>query len=142
MEAWWRQRRGMSRREVLRIHLPWVFLSGLAWGVSFVVPYQTPIRLCGFLRWTGYPCMFCGLTRSMSAFSQGAWAFAVHNAPVAILLYLGMVGVFVWHMTGLVTGTVLRPGYALRRIPAKWFLIILTAFMLANWAYRLRLSLT
>lgn len=140
--ALWEVRRDVTRRAVRHAHLPWAFLAGLAWAVSFLVPYETSFRLCGFLRWTGYPCMFCGLTRSISAVSQGAWAFAFHNAPIAILLYAGMVAFFFWHAAGLVTGTLIRPGYALRRVPMSWLAGALIVLILANWAYRLAMGLS
>ena len=138
---WWEWERPESRRASFRAHFHWAFLSGLTWGASFLIPYQTPIQLCGVLRWTGYPCMFCGLTRSMSALSQGAWTFAVHNAPIAVLLYAGMVGLFLWHTTGLMTGTIIRPGNLWRRVPTKAYIAVAIGLVLINWAYRLAMGL-
>lgn len=137
----WTIRRDVSRRESLRAHLLWALLTGLAWALSFVIPFQTPLRLCAFLRWTDYPCMFCGFTRSIAAISQGAWAFALHNAPAALVLYLVMVGAFVWNSAGLASGAVIVPGRAFHRLRPSVIIIALSAVVLANWIYRLHLGL-
>ncbi len=139
--ALWDVQRPVLRRAVFSVHFPWAFLAGLVWILSFLISYETPIRLCGILRWTGYPCMFCGLTRSFAAISQGAWTFAVRNAPLAVILYAGMVAVFLWNTAGLVTGRIIRPGYLLTRIPIKGYVIALIALLLVNWAYRLAMGL-
>lgn len=85
--------------------------------------------------------MFCGFTRTFAAVSQGAWGFALRNAPFAVFLYVGMVAAFVWNLWPLIDG---KPKYAPRlskimESPATW--IIVAILVLLNWAYRLHLGL-
>ena len=130
------------RRKVVRAHAPWCFLSGLVWLLSLFIPYRNPAQLCGFLRWTGYPCMFCGLTPSFAALSQGAWAFAVQNAPLALALYAALIAIFFWNGIALIAGVQLGPGSRVRAIPRMFWIIVGTTLVLLNWAYRLYFGLT
>lgn len=139
--ALWRVVRPDHRRASRAVHAPWVLTLGGVWGLSFAMPYVTTIRWCLFLRWTGYPCMFCGLTRSFAGLSQGAWSFALHNAPVAVLWYAGLLVLLGWHATGWLTGTVIQPGHRLKRLSRPWLVAAVAGLLLINWAYRLALGL-
>lgn len=126
-----------ARAEALRVHGPWALVSGMGWAATFFIPYETSFRFCGFLRLTGYPCMFCGWTRSFGALSDGAWAFAVSNAPLVLALYAGMVALFFWNTTALVSHRVLVPSWWLRIRGSRWAWALMAALILMNWIYRL-----
>jgi hypothetical protein len=101
-----------------------------------VVRGDLPLIKCTFLNLTGYPCPFCGLTRSFWAIAHGNWAFAVHNAPLACLVYVGTAVLFAWHLTALITGLRVRSSlfHLLKSRPA---LLLMAAVVALNWAYRL-----
>lgn len=131
------------RGQVRRRHLPWATVGWAVLLLSAFLPYQDTIALCPFLRLTGWPCMFCGLTRSFAAFSKGAWGWAWRNAPLAALVYAGVWGLAVGHTWALIRGRLCYPGprLASRRAP------LYTAYgigglLLLNWIYRIWLGLS
>jgi hypothetical protein len=53
------------------VHLPWALITGIPLLMSFLVPLHIlPLIPCTLLRFTGYPCPFCGFTRSFWAMSE------------------------------------------------------------------------
>jgi hypothetical protein len=102
-----------------------------------------PSMPCTFLWLTGYPCPFCGFTRSFWAMTLGDWAFAFQNSPLACLVYVMAALVFAWNATGLLLGLRLERGKFLRLRPGRgrWTIGSLTLLVLLNWAYRLILGL-
>jgi hypothetical protein len=123
--------------EVVVAHLPVALIT----GVALMLPHaaacdEIPLMKCTFLNLTGYPCPFCGLTRSFWAIANGNWAFAVHNAPLACLVYVVTAVLFAWHLAGLITRLRLRSGlfHLLKSRLVIWLMIAMVAL---NWAYRL-----
>jgi len=126
-----------SYGDVVVAHLPVALITGIALMLPHVVSCDDlPLMPCTFLSLTGYPCPFCGLTRSFWAIAHGDWAFAVHDAPVACLVYLATALLFAWHSTALITGLRVRSSlFRLLKSPiAVWLMVTMVAL---NWAYRL-----
>ncbi len=40
-------------------------------------PAEPSFSLCGFLRFTGRPCPFCGMTRALCSLAKGDWRAAL-----------------------------------------------------------------
>jgi len=112
-------------------------ITGIAWVLPYAVALDDlPLVPCTFLNVTGYPCPFCGLTRSFWAIAQGDWGLALRTAPFAFLLY-GMTAVlFAWHSAALLVGLRVRSGVfqRLKSPVAVWLTVIV---VLVNWGYRL-----
>ena len=73
----------------------------------------------------------------------GEWMFALYNFPLAALLYVLFILVFVWNAAGLFTGVVLTRGSALRfnRRQVRWLMGSVIVLFLVNWVYRLSMGL-
>ncbi len=56
------------------------------WGATFLAPWADLLPACPFKRFTGLPCVTCGLTRCVLAAGQGRWGEALHWYPAAALL--------------------------------------------------------
>ena len=126
--------------DVVSAHLPLAIVTGIALMLPHAVACDDlPLIKCTLLSLTGYPCPFCGLTRSFWAIAHGNWAFAVHNAPLACLIYVATALLFAWHLTALITGLRLRTSLfrLLKSPPAVW---LMAAMVILNWAYRLVLD--
>lgn len=130
--------------DVVGVHFPLAIVTGIPLLLSNWVPCNLlPLKPCTFLQLTGYPCPFCGFTRSFWAIAQGDWAFAVHNYPLACFVYILTVLVFAWNTTGLLLGVKITRGRFLRLTPCqfRWAIIIVTILFILNWAYRISLGL-
>ena len=75
--------------------------------------------------------------------ARGDWVFALHNCPLACLLYLFVLVVFAWNMTGLILGVKIKRGRLLSLKPGtgRWAAFIIGILFIVNWAYRLSLGL-
>jgi hypothetical protein len=102
-----------------------------------------PLKSCTFLWLTGYPCPFCGFTRSFWAMARGDWGFALYNSPLACLVYIAVAIVFAWNATGLLTGLQISRGPLLRSkaFRIRWGSISIGVSLMVNWIYRLSLGL-
>jgi hypothetical protein len=123
--------------DVVVAHLPLALIAGIALALPHVVACDDlPLIKCTFLSLTGYPCPFCGLTRSFWAIAHGNWGFAALHAPLACLAYMAATLLFAWHATGLLTGLRLRSSLfrLLTSPPALCLAAVITLF---NWVYRL-----
>lgn len=139
--SWIRPR---SYWDVVGTHLPFAFVTGILLLLSKWVPRGImPLRKCTFLQLTGYPCPFCGFTRSVWAMGGGNWDFAIYNCPLACLLYITAALVFAWNITGLMLGIQIVRGRLLRlsRHQVRWGICVLALLFLLNWGYRLVLGL-
>jgi hypothetical protein len=119
-------------------------LSGLALVASILLPLDPPdIITCGFLRLTGYPCPFCGMTRAFTAMGHGAWSVAARESPAGAVFYLVTVGVFAFSVTRLIRPAKAHPlpGPGGARVWPWGALIAGTLLLLANWIYRLAMGL-
>jgi hypothetical protein len=93
---------------------------------------------CGFRVRTGYPCITCGMTRSVLAFSQGDLVEAFRLQPAAgfiglLFVTAGVLGLFI-AISGHVPGFVRRFFTEFR---LKWLLLFLGLILLAGWAVTL-----
>lgn len=130
-----------TRAEVARRHLPWAVVTGLILLASSWIPYETlEWRLCGFLRLTGYSCMFCGFSRSFAAMTQGDVRYAMIHAPASIPLYMMTVGAFLWNLCGLVLARRVVPGRWMTAVRPRYWITALTIVILLNWIYRLAMG--
>ena len=127
--------------DVVVAHLPLALITGIALLLPHLISYDfLPLKQCTFLSLTGYPCPFCGFTRSFWAIAEGDWGFAVNNAPLACLTYIATVLLFAWHITALLIGVRVVSGlfHLLKSFHAGWLIV---AMLVLNCAYRLGLGL-
>jgi len=125
-------------------HLFLAALTGIPLMVSFLFSLDgLPSIPCTFLWLTGYPCPFCGFTRSFWAFSAGDWTYALWNAPLSGVVYALFAGVFIWNTAALIAGVCIQPGTLLRLSGrrAAWIITFISVLFLINWIYRLSLGL-
>ena len=130
--------------DVVGTHLPLAVVTGIPLLLSRWAPMGLmPLKSCTFLGLTGFPCPFCGFTRSFWAMARGDWGFALYNSPLACLVYIAVAIVFAWNATGLLTGLQIGRGPLLRTKPVqiKWGTIIIGVLLMVNWAYRLSIGL-
>ena len=124
-------------------HLPLALITAVALLLPFFVSLkQLPIIPCIFLHLTGYPCPFCGFTRSFWAISTGHWDVALANSPLSLAVYLTVWTVFLLNSGALLSGVVLTRGSALHLgagYRRKAVIVILT-LLAANWIYRIRMG--
>ena len=128
--------------DVVVAHLPIALLTGLGLFLPIWVAFHTlPFMKCTFLCVTGFPCPFCGFTRSLWSISAGEWYFAVRNCPLSLGVYGLMVIFFTWHFTALLLGIKMKSGlYPLCRSVHTWWII--GAIFFLNWVYRISVGLT
>lgn len=93
---------------------------------------------CGFRVRTGYPCLTCGMTRSVLAFSRGDLIQAFRFQPAAgllsvVVVILGGHGLFI-ALSGRIPVYVQR---LLAEFRLKRFLLGLVLILLAGWAVTL-----
>ncbi len=136
--------RPLSYWDVVGQHLPLSLVTGIALLLSNWVPHDLlPLKHCTFLDLTGYPCPFCGFTRSFWAMAEGDWTFAVQNCPLGGFLYFAVVLVFAWNAIGLLFGIKLVRGSFLRlkQGQGRMAVALVSALFILNWAFRLSLGL-
>jgi hypothetical protein len=136
--------RPRSYWDVVGKHLPLAFVSGMALLVASLVPlHLLPIRSCTFLNLTGYPCPFCGFSRSFWAMARWDWAYAFHEAPLACLFYMAVALTFAVNAAALLLGRQIRLSrlMSIKKKNVRWVFIIVSALFLMNWLYRLVLGL-
>ena len=136
--------RPRSYWDVVGKHLSLTLLSGMALLVSSFVPlHLLPLRPCTFLSLTGYPCPFCGFSRSFWAMARWDGAYAFHEAPLACLLYITVALTFAVNAAGLLLGRQVRLIRLLppQKINDRWIFIVISALFFLNWFYRLALGL-
>lgn len=139
--SWIRPR---SYWDVVGQHLPLSLVTGIALLLSNRVSCELlPLKHCTFLGLTGYPCPFCGFTRSFWAMAGGDWSFVVQNCPLVWLVYFAVVIVFAWNTTGLLLGVkIIRGRYLrLRSGQGRWAIGLVSALFILNWVFRLSLGL-
>jgi hypothetical protein len=137
--------RPQSYWDVVGVHLPLALMTGIPLLLACLVPLKLlPMIPCTFLRLTGYPGPFCGFTRAFWAISNGQWSNALANCPLAGLLYVLVVCVFIWNAAGLWCGVIFKPGQmlALSRRQGRYIIGLISVLFLINWVYRLSMGLT
>ena len=129
----------------LRARIPYL-IGVLVCAAAMLVGYrlqseQLPIPACTFLRVTGYPCAFCGTTRSFFMAAKGNFAGAIREAPLGVLVY-AMVGVTIFWC--LLRSIKPRGGLAAGQGAGTWARAGIYAAIIAaivNWVYRLAMGL-
>lgn len=123
-------------------HLPVALATGIPLLSAGWLPFKyLSLIKCTFLQWTGYPCPFCGFTRSFWALAEGNWIWAFSNCPLSILVYLSMLGIFIWNSSALLLGIELVRGPWLRFTSrrSRWAALTIIILLFAlNWIYRLK----
>ncbi|MCZ7592657.1 MAG: DUF2752 domain-containing protein [Kiritimatiellae bacterium] len=122
-------------------------MNRTAWGSVFVISFiavafglwwprdDAPLVQCVFLRATGWPCPFCGMTRAFLAMGQGAWGEAFRQSPVGALLFPIACALTLssgWRAMRMRVGA----SDALPHI-RRWMWISLALALAVNWLYRL-----
>lgn len=141
---WFSWYRPQSFWDVAVVHLPWALITGIPLLLSFLVPLHIlPMIPCTLFQITGYPCPFCGFTRSLWAISAGDWTEALWNFPLSGLLYVLIALGFLWNVAALLGGIRIKRGKALRLSSrqTRYLITFLSLLFLINWVYRLRLGL-
>lgn len=101
-------RRGWTVDALLAPGSRWLALAALA--ISFVFPVGgLPVDLCTFHATTGLPCPGCGLTRGLSALSQGDFTAALGLNPFVLVL---------WPTFAFLSGLALLPAAVRGRVEA------------------------
>jgi len=140
--SWFRPHSYLS---VAGYHLLPAIITGTALLLADLIPrYFLPAISCLFLRFTGYPCPFCGFTRSFWAMADSNWEFAFSNCPLACLLYIAVIIVFSWNTSALMLGIIIKRGKLLQIESDKrgWVVLFFSALIILNWIYRLSSGLT
>jgi len=128
--------------DVVVVHLPIALLTGLGLFLPLLVSrHSLPFMKCAFLAVTGFPCPFCGFTRSLWSISAGDWYFAAGNYPLSLGIYGLMSLFFAWHSTALLLGIRMESGfYRLFKSGVTWWMM--GALFFLNWVYRIGFGLT
>ena len=114
-----------------------LFLGSL---LALMVPWVLPLRWlafhrCTFLLITGYPCPFCGVTRSFWAMAQGHWTAACLNGPLGVMVYGAMVFFCGINLLALLRRRIVLPGRIVQHPRA--LAVLLGVLVAVHWAYRL-----
>ncbi|NCC53498.1 MAG: DUF2752 domain-containing protein [Spartobacteria bacterium] len=126
------------------LHLPIVMLAGVAGLIIAFVPLRRiPFPDCAFLVYSGYPCPFCGFTRSFQLLLHGQARAAWENCPLAVPLFALLLVLFLVNACALIRGVRITRGAWLRPPPGcvKYITILLLLLLAANWLYRLAAGL-
>ena len=95
---------------------------------------------CPFLQRTGLPCAACGMTTSFDHFVRFEWIKSLWAQPMGFLL-AAMTGVTFW--ASLYVAATGRPAHRLlRRLPGTRLVVLLFAFGIMAWAWKIVLTLT
>jgi hypothetical protein len=131
-------RRPASFWDALGSHLPFFLMGGLPLLFAHAIELNDlPLIPCLFLKFSGFPCPFCGYTRSFQAMAKGDFIYAFTNCPMACVLYIVCVLMFIWNAVAILSGMRLAPGEVFRLIPQKPAWLFLLCLVLMNWGYRL-----
>ncbi len=131
-------RKPIDRDAVVSRHLPYVVITAPFLVVARLLPKGVGVVPgCMFKRITGFPCMFCGYTRAFQHMAHGEFGVVLVDNPAAIVLFIFMMTVFLFNLTGLLTGRVIELGYVFRIERRRFVSAGVIAFFILNWIYRL-----
>lgn len=136
--------RPASYWDVVCVHLPLALAAGIPLLMAHFLPIaRVPAVPCTFLSLSGYPCPFCGLTRSFWAMAEGDFAYAFYNSPLGGVAYVLAAFVFAWNATALISGLKIAPGrvFRIKTGRRRWLIAALVLLVMLNWGYRLSLGL-
>ena len=108
-------------------------------GISFAVDAETSTvvpQSCIWQYFTGLPCPFCGLIRSLLEVSHGRLSSALDYHLFGPLVYAGGLAVLAWSFYAWVSKSEARPGAGFMRV-AKWAAAVLGLLWLAWWVRRM-----
>ena len=123
--------------DVVVAHFPIALVTGLGLFLPLWVSCRSlPLLRCTFLAVTGFPCPFCGFTRSFWAISSGDWYYAAVNYPLSLGIYGLTALFFAWHATALLLGIRMESrACQLYKSPITWW--VTGALFFLNWVYRI-----
>jgi hypothetical protein len=87
---------------------------------------------CIFYHATGWPCLFCGMTRAFLAAGHGMWEDALRQSPIGASLYIAAWVAFV---VGAINFARSAPAPRTSSISARFWIACIAA-LAANWIYR------
>ena len=109
-------------------------LAFLSLAGQFASRWNIPLPSCLFRQLTGLPCLSCGSTRSLTAWSQLDLPAAFRFNPLFFLLCAGLLTwLALWITERLTRRPLLAPAWARFRRWPLWRILI--ALILANWLY-------
>ncbi len=120
--------------------LVWAALAvlGAAAGIAGMwIPVESRGSIpfpCAFLKLTGWPCLFCGMTRAFLAMGHGMWAEAFRQSPAGAMLYPAAWGVAIYSAIQFARGA-----RAAITIP-RWAWMAGACALAANWIYRVAMG--
>ncbi|MBN2290073.1 MAG: DUF2752 domain-containing protein [Candidatus Glassbacteria bacterium] len=123
------------KRQARRLFL---FLA-LVLGISFAVDARTSTlipRTCIWQHFTGLPCPFCGLTRSLLEISHGRLTSALDYHLFGPLVYAAGITALVLSFYSWVSGGKTLTGPGLSRV-SKWAAALVGLLWLVWWVWRL-----
>jgi hypothetical protein len=131
--------RPASYWDVVCRHLPLALVTGIPLITAVTAgSLHLSFRPCTFRSLTGYPCPFCGFTRSFIAMAAGDWWAAFSNCPLGCGVFALCVLIFVWNLTGLLTGLTIDGLSSIKRPGQGKYLVVFASLLLGlNWGYRL-----
>ena len=134
--------RPSSYWDVVCLHGPAAFVSFIIMTPVFTGFFKLlPLKTCTFLDFFGYPCPFCGFSRSFRALYAGDLNYALVNCPLSIPLYSMFMLLLIWNVIGLVLGLRVTPGRHLKNRLCISDLIMGTGIaVVLNWGYRLMMG--
>jgi hypothetical protein len=118
---------------IVRERAPFLLVAALVMILPHIVSLeQLPKDACVFLGFTGIPCPFCGLTRSLWAAAHGNWLWSFTFAPLGGLVYLGATLFSAIVMLEIVIGRLIIPVFGNRFV--GWTAV---SVLLLNWVVQL-----
>jgi hypothetical protein len=116
-------------------------LSGIILLVSSIVPLDVlPLVPCWFKRITGWPCLFCGMTRAFTAIGHGRVGAGIAESPAGALLYALVAATFAINAYALLARR--RIGWTLPKwLKGRTLAWSTAVLLLANWLYRISAGL-
>jgi len=108
-------------------------------GISFAVDAETSTivpQTCIWQHFTGLPCPFCGLVRSLLELSHGRLISALDYHLFGPLVYAGGLAALAWSFYAWVSKSEARPGAGFLRA-AKLAAAVLGLLWLAWWVRRM-----
>lgn len=126
--------------DVICRHLPLALVTGIPFILTLIItPEKLPLRPCTFKALTGFPCPFCGFTRSFWFMASGDWAHTFYQCPLGCILFVFCILVFAFNLAGLLAGVKLFAPkvFKIKKGQGKYLTAMISLLFIANWGYRL-----
>ena len=125
-----------SRLRLGGLHPVWLALGvvALAFAAKLMLLWQLPWPQCLLRKFTGVPCLTCGCTRSLAAWTRLDFAAALRFNPLFFLLCLVLLAWLAAQIAQRLTGRSWMPAWIERTQSRRlwWIMGLLAA---ANWVY-------